>query len=165
MAEALAERDMTLIYGGGSVGLMGLLADTVLERGGEVVGVIPRNLFGREVSHRGLTELIETETMHERKMLMYERSDAFAALPGGMGTLDELAEISTWRQIGLHNKPIGVVDTGGYYQHLLAWLDHVAHDGLMSANSRSLLLSAETPAELLDELVSDTVEAQSKWDS
>ena len=144
---------------------MGLLADTVLEGGGNVVGVIPKNLFGREVSHQGITELIETETMHDRKTLMYDRSDAFAALPGGMGTLDELAEISTWRQIGLHNKPVGVVDTNGYYQHLLQWLDHVADNGLMSPNSRSLLLSAPTSDELLDALAADEIEAQSKWDS
>ena len=165
MGEALVRRGITLVYGGGSVGLMGLLADTVLEGGGEVVGIIPGNLFGREVAHRGLTELIETASMHERKSLMYERSDAFAALPGGMGTLDELAEISTWRQIGLHNKPVGLVDTDGYYQHLLQWLDRVTNDGLMSANSRSLLLSAPTSDELLDALASDDIEAQSKWDS
>ena len=152
MGEELVRRDLTLVYGGGAVGLMGLLADTVLEGGGNAVGIIPENLFGREVAHRGLTELIETGSMHERKALMYERSDAFAALPGGMGTLDELAEISTWRQIGLHDKPVGVVNTNGYYQHLLHWLDQVTVDGLMSSNSRSLLLSAPTSGELLDAL-------------
>ncbi len=165
MAEALVERDLTLIYGGGNAGLMGLLANTVLEAGGRVVGIIPQNLFTKEVTHRGLTELIETETMHERKALMYERSDAFAALPGGMGTLDEIAEVSTWRQIKLHDKPAGVVNTDGYYDHLLSWLDRVTTDGLMSENSRSLLLSAPTPSELLDALENDAVVAESKWDS
>lgn len=165
MAEALVERDLTLLYGGGNAGLMGLLANTVLEAGGRVVGIIPENLFTKEVTHRGLTELIETSTMHERKTLMYNRSDAFAALPGGMGTLDELAEISTWRQINLHNKPVGVVNTDGYYDHLLSWLDRVNSDGLMSDNSRSLLVSAPTPGDLLDALAGDNNVAESKWDS
>lgn len=165
MAESLVERDITLLYGGGNAGLMGLLANTVLEAGGRAVGIIPENLFTKEVTHRGLTELIETKTMHERKALMYERADAFAALPGGMGTLDELAEISTWRQIKLHNKPVGVVNTNGYYDHLLSWLDTVATNGLMSENSRSLLLSAPTPAALLDALAADNTVAESKWDS
>lgn len=165
MGTELVRRNIKLVYGGGSVGLMGLLADTVLEGGGEVLGVIPRNLFGKEISHRGLTELIETEDMHERKTLMYKSCDAVAALPGGMGTLEELAEISTWRQIGLHNKPVGVVDVDGYYQHLLKWLDHVTAEGLMSQNSRSLLLSASTSGALLDLLESDDIHAESKWDS
>lgn len=165
MANALVERDITLLYGGGNAGLMGLLANTVLDAGGQVVGIIPENLFTKEVTHRGLTELIETKTMHERKALMYERSDAFAALPGGMGTLDELAEVSTWRQIKLHNKPVGVVNTDGYYDHLLSWFDRVTADGLMSANSRSLLASEATPDALLDALSADSTIAESKWDS
>ncbi len=165
MAQALVERDLTLVYGGGKAGLMGLLADTVLDLGGEVLGIIPKNLFTKEVTHRNLTELVETDTMHERKALMYERSDAFAALPGGMGTLDELAEVSTWRQIDLHNKPVGVVNTNGYYDDLLSWLDRVTTEGLMSANSRSLLLSAATPSELLTLLQDDETVAESKWDS
>ena len=165
MAHCLAERDITLLYGGGNAGLMGVLANSMLEAGGSVVGIIPENLFSKEVTHRGLTELIETKTMHERKALMYERSDAFVALPGGMGTLDELAEISTWRQIKLHHKPVGIVNTNGYYDHLLSWFDRVQTDGLMSANSRSLLLSAPSPAELIDKLENDDVVAESKWDS
>lgn len=100
----LVERGIGLVYGGGAVGLMGVLADTVMDGGGEVIGVIPRNLFAREVAHQGLTRLIETDSMHERRAQMYERSDAFAALPGGLGTLEELAEIATWRQIGMHTK-------------------------------------------------------------
>lgn len=165
MGEALAARKIRLVYGGGNAGLMGLLANTVLEAGGEVLGVIPENLFTKEVTHRGLTELIETTTMHERKGIMYERSDAFAALPGGMGTLDELAEVSTWRQIRLHDKPVGVVNTDGYYDDLLGWFDRVVSDGLMSENSRSLLHTAATPEALLDLFKGDQLMAESKWDS
>ena len=165
MGDELVRRDLTLVYGGGAVGLMGLLADTVMQGGGRVVGIIPRNLFSREVAHQGLTELIETVDMHERKALMYERSDAFAALPGGFGTLDELAEISTWRQIGTHTKPVGVVDVDGYYTHLLAWLDRVVDDGLLSADNRSLLHSAEDSGSLLDLFEADDRVASPKWDS
>ncbi len=165
MGNELVRRDLTLVYGGGAVGLMGLLADTVMQGGGRVVGIIPRNLFSREVAHQGLTELIETVDMHERKALMYERSDAFAALPGGFGTLDELAEISTWRQIGTHTKPVGVVDVDGYYTHLLAWLDRVVDDGLLSADNRSLLHSAEDSGSLLDLFEADDRVASPKWDS
>ena len=165
MGNELVRRDLTLVYGGGAVGLMGLLADTVMQGGGRVVGIIPRNLFSREVAHQGLTELIETVDMHERKALMYDRSDAFAALPGGFGTLDELAEISTWRQIGTHTKPVGVVDVDGYYTHLLAWLDRVVDDGLLSADNRSLLHSAEDSGSLLDLFEADDRVASPKWDS
>ena len=165
MANELVQRDLTLVYGGGAVGLMGLLADTVMQGGGRVVGIIPRNLFSREVAHQGLTELIETTDMHERKALMYERSDAFAALPGGFGTLDELAEISTWRQIGSHSKPVGVVNTDGYYTLLLSWLDRVVTDVLLSADNRALLHSAPTSSELLDLFATDDRVAAPKWDS
>ena len=165
MANELVARDLTLVYGGGAVGLMGLLADTVLEAGGQVVGVIPTNLFSREVAHRGITELIETKDMHERKAIMYDRSDAFVALPGGIGTLDELAEITTWRQIGVHGKPVGVLDVDGYYTHLLAWLDRVVEDGLLSADNRALLHRGDTPAELLDQMAADPGGASPKWDS
>ncbi len=165
MGSELVARGLTLVYGGGAAGLMGVLADSVLEAGGEVIGIIPTNLFGREIAHRDVTELIETTTMHERKALMYERSDAFAALPGGLGTLDELAEISTWRQIGSHNKPVGIVDVDGYYEHLLLWLDRVVEDGLLSAQNRSLLHRASTPAALLDAFAADEFVTTPKWDT
>ena len=155
MGEALAARGIRLVYGGGNAGLMGLLANTVLEAGGTVLGVIPRNLFTKEVTHRGLTELVETETMHERKALMYQESDAFAGLPGGIGTLDEIAEISTWLQIGLHNKPVGLVNTDGYFDHLLSWLDRACTDGLMGEENRRLVRTAATPVEVLDLLAVD----------
>jgi len=165
LGKELVARDMGLVYGGGAVGLMGLLADTVLEAGGEVIGIIPRSLFAREVAHQELTELVETENMHDRKAMMYERSDAFIALPGGLGTLDELAEITTWRQIGLHDKPIGVVDVNGYYRALLAWLDRVTDDGLLNEQNRGLINSAPTGAALLDILAEDPADAATKWDS
>ncbi|NNC78749.1 MAG: TIGR00730 family Rossman fold protein [Acidimicrobiales bacterium] len=165
LGRELVARDMGLVYGGGAVGLMGLLADTVLKAGGRAIGIIPRSLFAREVAHQGLTELVETENMHDRKAMMYERSDAFIALPGGIGTLDELAEITTWRQIGLHDKPIGVVDVNGYYRSLLAWLDRVTEDGLLNEQNRGLVNSAPTGAELLDILSADPTGAATKWDN
>lgn len=143
LANELVARNITLVYGGGAVGLMGLLADTVLEGGGEVIGVIPRNLFGKEVAHRGNTELIETDGMHERKALMYERSDAFVALPGGIGTLDELAETATWGQIGLQDKPVGVLNIDGYYDGLLAWLDRAVDEGMIRPKNK--LMSSAAP--------------------
>ena len=143
LANELVARNITLVYGGGAVGLMGLLADTVLEGGGEVIGVIPRNLFGKEVAHRGNTELIETDGMHERKALMYERSDAFVALPGGIGTLDELAETATWGQIGLQDKPVGVLNIDGYYDGLLAWLDRAVDEGMIQPKNK--LMSSAAP--------------------
>lgn len=152
LGNALVERNIGLVYGGGAVGLMGLLADTVLDGGGTVTGVIPVNLFSKEVAHRGNTELIETDGMHERKALMYERSDAFIAVPGGMGTLDEVAEIATWRQIGLHDKPVGFLNTDGYYDALIAWFDRATTDGMISDANRALI-HVETSADaLLDAL-------------
>lgn len=165
MAEELVRRDITIVYGGGAVGLMGLLAQTALAAGGRVVGIIPRNLFSREVAHQNLTELIETDSMHERKALMYKRSDAFAALPGGLGTLDELAEIATWRQIGTHAKPVGMLNVDGYFGALLSWLDRVVDDGLLNEENRSLLHSATTPSALLDLLAADDRPTTPKWDS
>ena len=146
----LVARDFGLVYGGGAVGLMGLLADTVLNGGGIVTGVIPANLFSKEVAHRGNTELIETDGMHERKALMYERSDAFIGLPGGMGTLDELAEIATWRQIGLHDKPVGLLNVDGYFDALIAWFDRATTDGMIRDAHRALI-HVETSADALIE--------------
>lgn len=145
LANELVARNITLVYGGGAVGLMGLLADTVLAAGGEVVGVIPRNLFSKEVAHRHNTELIETDGMHERKALMYDRSDAFIALPGGIGTLDELAETATWNQIGVQQKPVGLLNVDRYYDGLLTWLNRAVDDGLIRPKNK--LLSATSPDE------------------
>ncbi len=152
LGERFAARETELVYGGGSVGLMGLLADTVLAGNGRVTGVIPTRLFSSEVAHRGLTELVEVDTMHERKRSMFEHADAFIALPGGFGTLEELAEIITWAQIGMHAKPVGLLNVAGYYDALLAWLDHAVSEGFLGADNRDRLHHATTVDELLAKL-------------
>jgi uncharacterized protein (TIGR00730 family) len=149
----LARRKLGLVYGGAGIGLMGALADAALAAGGEVIGVLPRELFRREVAHRGLTELREVESMHERKALMAELSDAFIALPGGYGTLDELFEVVTWAQIGLHARPIGLLEVERFFEPLLAFLRVAAQEGFIPPQHLNLLLRAEKPAALLDELL------------
>jgi len=159
----LAERGIRLVYGGGAVGLMGLVADTVLEAGGEVTGIIPLSLFPKEVAHQGCTELITVDSMHERKRLMFERSDAFIALPGGFGTLEEIAEVTTWGQIGMHDKPVGVLNIDGYWDGLLSFLDRAVHDQLLKEQNNALLLRATTPTGMLDALENYTGSAEPKW--
>lgn len=146
----LVHRGAGLVYGGASVGLMGALADAVLERGGEVVGVIPRALVERELAHPGLTELRVVETMHERKAAMSELADGFVALPGGMGTLDELAEAITWGQLGIHAKPCGLLDVEGYFEPLLAFADRAVAEGFLRAEHRAALSVSREPGELLE---------------
>ena len=136
---ALAARGIRLVYGGGRLGLMGAVADAALAAGGEVVGVIPRGLVDRELAHPGLGELVVVETLHERKFEMEERADAFVALPGGLGTLEELAEVLSWAQLDLHAKPIGLLGPGDYWAPLMAWLDHAVAEGFISAHHRGLL--------------------------
>jgi uncharacterized protein (TIGR00730 family) len=135
----LAAAGIELVYGGGRVGLMGLLADAALTAGGRVTGVIPRRLLDAEVAHRGVTELIVVDNMHDRKRLMAERADAFAVLPGGIGTLDELFETLSWKQLDLHDKPILLVDIGGYWASLRALLDHIVVTGFAREQTRGLL--------------------------
>lgn len=135
----LADEQVELIYGGGAVGLMGALADACLGAGGHVTGVIPTGLFRREVAHRGVSELHEVATMHERKALMYDRSDAFIALPGGLGTLDELAEVATWSQLGVHAKPLVLLDVDGFWQPFVELLDGMVAAGLLKPENRALL--------------------------
>ena len=154
LGQLMAERGIGLVTGGGSVGLMGVVADAVLEAGGEALGVIPRRLVDRELGHDSMTTLYVVDTMHERKALMHELSDAFVALPGGYGTLDELFEALTWRQLGIHGKPVAVLDTLGYWQPLLALCDALAGGGFVHRGSRAQLLCAAEPAELLDLLAS-----------
>lgn len=139
LGKAIAREGLTLVYGGGSVGLMGVVADSALAAGGRVIGVIPRILMKRELAHRGLTELVQTGSMQERKAKMAELSDAFVALPGGIGTLDELFEMWTWAQLGLHAKPCALINTEGYYDNLVAFLDRAALDGFLRPEIRSLL--------------------------
>jgi uncharacterized protein (TIGR00730 family) len=135
----LARRGIGVVYGGGRVGLMGALADAALDAGGEVVGVIPQGLVDRELAHPGLTELRVVATLHERKAVMAELSDAFIALPGGLGTLEELAEVTSWAQLELHAKPIGLLDVGDYWDPLLAWLDRAVEKGFLAPVHRGLL--------------------------
>src|SRR6186997_2172810 len=136
----LAEQGRGLVYGGGSVGLMGVVADAVLAGGGEVIGVIPRKLVLLEVEHRGLTKLIETDTMHERKRLMMEHADGFLVLPGGYGTLEELFEVIAWLQLGFHKKPVGVLNVSGYYDALLAQLERMEVGALLKPEHRAMML-------------------------
>jgi uncharacterized protein (TIGR00730 family) len=154
LARTLAARGVRVVYGGASVGLMGALADSAIEAGGEVVGVIPRALVEREIAHPGLTELHVVASMHERKALMAELSDAFVALPGGIGTLEELIEVYTWSQLRLHDKPLGVLNVAGYYDGLAAFLDHAVTEGFLPAAQRAKLLTAAEPGALLDGLAS-----------
>jgi uncharacterized protein (TIGR00730 family) len=159
----LAARGLRTVYGGGSVGLMGVVADAALAAGGEVAGVIPRFLADRELEHRGVTELHLVDSMHERKAIMAELSDAFVALPGGIGTLEELFEVWTWGQLGLHVKPCGVLNVGGYFDRLLDFLDQMVGAGFLHAAHRGLLHAAADPAELLDRLVAAPPPPEPRW--
>ncbi|MEY4613181.1 MAG: hypothetical protein RL179_1154 [Planctomycetota bacterium] len=146
----LASKNIQLVYGAGNIGLMGLVADACLAANGKVVGVIPTKLVEKEVAHKGLTELIVVESMHERKALMAMKSDAFVALPGGFGTCDELFEILTWAQLGIHHKPIGILNTDGFFNPLLAWIDQMIDQGFVKQRFKELLLVAEKPDELME---------------
>jgi uncharacterized protein (TIGR00730 family) len=159
----LAQRGIGVVYGGASVGLMGALADAALAAGGQVTGVIPRHLVDRELAHPGLTDLRITESMHERKALMADLASGFAALPGGLGTLEELAEITTWAQLGLHSKPIGLLNVGGFFDLLLQFVDQMIAERFMPAAHRGLLAPSETPAELLDGLARWRPPPGKKW--
>lgn len=163
LGTTVAQRGLTLVYGGGRVGLMGILADAALDSGGRVVGVIPVGLFSREVGHTGLTELHEVPTMHERKALMYDLADAFVALPGGLGTLDELAEVVTWAQLGLHQKPVALLDVDGFWDPLIAQLDRMVDVGLLKPANRALLLRANSPADALRVLTTAEPRYTEKW--
>ena len=148
----IGRRGWQLVYGGGRAGLMGEVADAALAAGATVIGVIPESLMGRELGHRGLTELHVVETMHQRKMMMAERSDAFLALPGGIGTFEELFEVWTWRQLGYHDKPLGLLNVAGYYDALLGFLAHSREQGLMTTAQTDLLQVGDAPSALLQAL-------------
>ena len=150
LGRELATRGLGLVYGGGSVGLMGVLADTVLAEGGEVVGVIPGPLATRELAHKGLTELMVVGSMHERKATMARLSDGFVALPGGLGTLEETLEVLTWTQLGIHRKPVGVLNVEGYWDGLERMLGHAVREGFVRAEYAALLLVGRSAPELLD---------------
>lgn len=150
MGGAIVRRKLGLVYGGARIGLMGAMADEVLVRGGEVVGVIPRALEEKEVAHRGLTDLRVVESMHERKAVLADLADGFVAMPGGFGTLDEMCEALTWGQLGLHRKPCGLLNVRGYFDRLLAFLDHAAAERFLQPEHRDMLLVSADPDQLLD---------------
>jgi uncharacterized protein (TIGR00730 family) len=150
LGETLAERNITLVYGGGHVGLMGVVADAALGRGGEVIGVMPKALVDREISHAGLTKLHVVSSMHERKALMSELSEGFIALPGGNGTLEEFFEVLTWAQLGEHDKPCGLLNVAGYYDPLLTVFDNMVDQEFLKRVHRNLVLTETNPQTLLD---------------
>jgi uncharacterized protein (TIGR00730 family) len=165
LGRTLANRGLTLVYGGGNVGLMGVVADAALEAGGRVIGVIPQALVDWEVAHDGLTELIVVQSMHERKARMAEASDAFIALPGGYGTFEEFCEVLTWSQLGLHRKPCGVLNVEGYYDPLLALFERAVQDRFLAVEQRDLVLADTDVNALLDRVASyQPVEIMKRFD-
>jgi uncharacterized protein (TIGR00730 family) len=163
MGQALARRGLTLVYGGASRGLMGVLADTVLGQGGTVIGVMPRGLARAEIAHAGLTEMHLVDSMYERKRLMFERADAFVTLPGGFGTVDELAEVLTMSQLGLLAKPCGLLDVAGFFDPLIAFFDRAVAERFLRPEHRALISVGEDPDRLLDALAVARPVAVEKW--
>ena len=163
LGQALVKRNIGLVYGGGNVGLMGVIADEILALGGEAIGVIPHSLVRREVAHQNLTKQHIVGTMHERKALMAELSNGFIALPGGMGTFDEFCEILTWAQLGIHQKPCGVLNVENYFTPLLTMFDHAVAEGFLRDAHRALILEAAAPDRLLDALTAYRPQQVEKW--
>jgi uncharacterized protein (TIGR00730 family) len=163
LGRLLVERGIGLVYGGGNVGLMGVIADTVLDAGGTVTGVIPQQLWDKEVGHHGLTELLVVDSMHERKLAMADRADAFVALPGGVGTFEEFFEAVTWTQLGIHQKPAGLLDVAGFYAPLLAFLDQTTEAGFLRPGHRAMIRSATSATALLDDLAAWEIVDTPKW--
>jgi len=163
LGRRMAEQRIELVFGGGKVGLMGVLADSVLKHGGSAIGIIPRGLLEREVGHTGLTRLEVVQTMHERKARMAELSDGFVALPGGYGTFEELCEVVTWAQLGIHEKPCVLVDVAGYWQPLMAQIDVGVREGFVDPSMRSLLTSASTLDQLFQQLESFQPAPVQRW--
>jgi uncharacterized protein (TIGR00730 family) len=163
VGRSLAERGIELVYGGGNVGLMGIVADAALAAGGRVIGVIPKALASKEVAHWGLTDLRVVESMHERKALMAELSDAFIALPGGIGTMEEFFEVWTWSQLGYHVKPCGLINSAGYFDGLISFLDHMTAEKFLREQHRSLLVVAQTVNELLVRFAEFQAPRVEKW--
>jgi len=163
LARVIAVRGLRLVYGGGSIGLMGVLAEEVLASGGHVIGVVPRRLVEKEVVRSDLSELHVVETMQERKSLMAELSDGFIALPGGFGTLDELFEMLTWTQLGYHRKPCALLNVEGYFERLIAFLDHSVEQRFVTQAHRAMLVVERSPDVLLDRLAAEQPPDSSKW--
>lgn len=165
LGQLLAERGITLVYGGGSVGLMGIVADAALAAGGEVIGIIPESLERAEVGHKGLTRLEVVDGMHARKARMAELADAFIALPGGLGTLEELFEVWTWAQLGYHSKPLGLLETNGFYAKLIGFLDHLVDESFVRQPHRGMLQIREEPEALLDAFAAWQPLPKPKWNN
>ncbi|HKE44209.1 MAG TPA: TIGR00730 family Rossman fold protein [Steroidobacteraceae bacterium] len=163
LARELVTRGYGVVYGGGKVGMMGVLADATLAAGGEVIGVIPRALLEKEVGHGGLTELRVVASMHERKAMMADLSEGFIALPGGLGTLEEFFEVLTWAQLGLHPKPCGLLNVSGYYDRLLQFLDFTVEERFVKSQHRGLVITSTSPAELLERLANYRPPQVEKW--
>jgi uncharacterized protein (TIGR00730 family) len=162
LGEALVEHGIELVYGGACIGLMGEVADAVLRRGGTVIGIIPKS-FAHRVAHEGLTELHVVDSMHDRKRMMFEMSDGFVALPGGLGTLEEISELLTWAQLRLHAKPCGLLNVGGYFDRLLGFLDHTVSQQFVKQQHRDMILVDTSPAALLDRLRGYRPPDAEKW--
>ncbi|HEY4931766.1 MAG TPA: TIGR00730 family Rossman fold protein [Terriglobales bacterium] len=163
MGRLLAGRGIELVYGGGNIGLMGVLADSVLEANGRVIGVIPESLMAKEVGHLGLTDLRIVQSMHERKALMADLSDGFIAMPGGFGTFEEFCEVVTWSQLGIHAKPCGLLNVNGCYDPLLELFDHAVREGFLREENRRLVLEDRDPERLLEKMAGFTPIAADKW--
>ncbi|MGI4863648.1 MAG: TIGR00730 family Rossman fold protein [Janthinobacterium lividum] len=163
MGRELARRGLTLVYGGGCVGLMGTIADAVLAEGGKVIGVIPSFLADKELAHKGCTELHIVETMHQRKLLMADLAEGFVAMPGGFGTLEELFEVLTWGQLGLHGKPVALLNTLGFYDSLLGLLDHMSAEAFLRRENRNQVLQNANVVALLDEMAAYQPVRLEKW--
>ena len=163
LGRALAAQDLGLVYGGAQVGLMGAIAGAALDAGGEVVGVIPQALVDREIAHTGLSELHVVGSMHERKAMMADLADGFIALPGGMGTLEELFEVYTWTQLGLHSKPLGLLDVRGYYAKLAAFLDHAVAERFVTAEHREMLVVEQRAEAMIEAFRRWRPPARTKW--
>jgi uncharacterized protein (TIGR00730 family) len=163
LGRMLVERNYGLVYGGGNIGLMGVMADAVLEARGQVIGVIPEPFVVKEVAHRGLSELRVVQSMHERKAVMAELSDGFIALPGGIGTMEEFFEVLSWAQLGIHKKPCGLLNVSDYYQDVVQFLDRAVEHGFLKPQHRSLLLVEREPARLLDDLERFAAPRVTQW--
>ncbi len=163
LGSLIAERGIRLVYGGGAVGLMGIIADAAMRAGGEVVGIIPRALDRREIANRRVTTLHVVESMHERKAMMDQLSDGFIALPGGFGTFEELCEMLTWSQLGIHNKPVGLLNVAGYYDPLLALFDRAVNEQFLHTDHRSMLIDSIDPVDLINRMGDFSPPTVTKW--
>ncbi|MCG8614702.1 MAG: TIGR00730 family Rossman fold protein [Desulfobacterales bacterium] len=163
LGAAMLEKDIGLVYGGAQIGIMGEIADTVVDGGGEVIGIMPKSLADREIYHTGLTRLEIVNSMHERKAMMAELSDGFIALPGGLGTIEEIFEVLTWAQLGFHRKPCALLNAIGYYDHLSAFLNHTVIEGFVNTASRAMLMTESDPRALLERFEAYEAPVVNKW--